>query len=64
MEGFKEYEGRRVYVKLKNGREYSGEVYAVENKGSVSLIKLKDKYGKNVGFYDTEISVIEEEGRR
>lgn len=64
MEGFKEYDGRRVFIKLKNGREYSGQIYSVELKGSVSLIKLKDKYGKNVGFYDSEISVIEEEGRR
>lgn len=63
-EGFREYEGKRVFIKLRNGREYSGEIYAVESKGAVSLIKLKDKFGKNVGFYDTEISVIEVEVRR
>lgn len=63
-EGWKEYEGKKVFIKLINGREYSGEVYAVEVKSGISLIKIKDRYGGKVAFYDTEISVIEEEGQR
>jgi len=61
IEGFKSYEGKRVFLKLKNNREYSGKILKVEDKGSCSIIILLDKFGKKVGFYDTEISVIEEE---
>lgn len=64
MEGWKEYEGKRVFIKLRNGREYTGKIYSVELQGSVSIIKLKDKFGKAIGFYDSEISVIEEESAR
>ena len=64
MDGFKDYEGKKVFIKLKNGRSYSGEVLEVEDKGSCALIVIKDKFGKRVTFYDTEISVIEEESKK
>ncbi len=61
MDGFKIYEGKNVYIILKNNRAYSGKVLEVENKGSCSLIIILDKFGKRVAFYDTEILVMEEE---
>lgn len=61
MDGWKKYEGKRVFIKLKNGREYSGNVIEVEEKGDISLIVIIDKFCRRVAFYDSEISVIEEE---
>ena len=61
MDELKRYEGKKVFIILKNGRSYSGEVLEVEIKGTVTLIIIRDKFGKRVGFYSTEISVIEEE---
>lgn len=64
MDGWKDYEGKKVFVKLKNNREYSGIIENVLDKGSCLIIKLKDKFGQLIGFYDTEISVIEEQGKK
>ena len=61
MDGFKDYEGKRVFIKLKNGRSYSGKILKIEDRGECSIITLLDKFGMRVGFYDSEISVIEEE---
>ena len=61
MDELERYEGKKVFIILKNGRSYSGEVLEVEIKGTVTLIIIRDKFGKRVGFYSTEISVIEEE---
>ena len=61
MEGLKRYEGKQVFIKLKNGRSYSGKVLEVETKGTVTLVTIKDKFDRRVGFYSTEIAVIEEE---
>lgn len=58
MERLKEYEGKNVYVKLKDGRKYSGKVLKVEN----SIISLMDKFGFHVSFSASEISFIEERG--
>lgn len=62
MDGLKEYEGKNVYVKLKDGRKYSGKVLRVENKGTYSVIFIMDKFGFNVSFPDSSISLIEEQG--
>jgi|TARA_R100000049_G_C1951604_1_gene99846 hypothetical protein len=64
MDGFKDYEGKNVFIKLKNNRSYSGKVLEVEDRGDKSLIIIIDKFGKRVAFYDTEISVIEEEAKK
>lgn len=62
MDGMKEYEGKNVYVKLKDGRKYSGTVLKVENKGSYLVISLRDKFGFHVSFPDSSIEFIEERG--
>jgi len=64
MDRLKEYEGKNVYVKLKDGRKYSGKVLNVENKGTYLVITLKDKYGFHVSFPDSSISFIEEQGAK
>lgn len=64
MDALKSYEGKQVFIKLKNGRSYSGKVLEIEIKPNCTLIILLDKYDKKVGFYSTEISVIEEEAER
>ena len=64
MDGWKDYEGKKVFVKLRNNREYSGIILSVVDKGDFSIIKLKDKFGNLVGFYDSEISVMEEQGKK
>ena len=62
MDRLKEYEGKNVYVKLKDGRKYSGKVLRVENKGIYSIIYLMDKFGFNVSFPDSSIQLMEEQG--
>jgi len=64
MEGWKDYEGKRVFIKLKNGREYSGKVLEIKDKESCSIIVILDKFDRKVSFYDSEISVMEEERKR
>lgn len=64
MEGFKKYEGKTVFIQLKNGRSYSGKVLEIETKGEISILTICDKFGKNVSFYVGEISVIEEEEQK
>lgn len=64
MEGWEEYKNKEVFVKLKNGRAYEGKIYEILHKNNVTLIKIIDKLGYKVAFYDSEISVIQEEGQR
>ncbi len=59
MEGWKNYEGKRIFVKLKNGREYSGTVIEV----NTEWMAIKDKFGKNVTIRRDDISVLEEENK-
>lgn len=62
MEGLKRYEGKRVYVQLKNRRNYSGIVLEIEDQNGDSLITIKDKFGKFVSFHNSDIETIEEQG--
>jgi|WetSurMetagenome_2_1015567.scaffolds.fasta_scaffold385484_4 hypothetical protein len=57
MDEWKEYEGKRVFIQLKNQRQYSGIVIIANN----SFVKIKDKYGMKVSFSTPDISVIEEQ---
>ena len=64
MAGWKYWEGKRVFIILKNGRKYQGEVLEVEVNPSSPLvwIIITDKFGKRVQFVNSEIDVIQEEG--
>jgi len=61
MDGWITYEGKKVFIKLKNGRSYSGKVLSVEERGTCSIITILDKFKRKVAFYASEISVMEEE---
>ena len=62
MDGWKEYEGKRVFIKLKDGivkkgREYSGRVLIAND----SFVKIIDKFGMKVSFSISDISIIQEQ---
>lgn len=60
-EGWKIYERKKVFIKLKNNREYSGKVLIVDTSFLPLIwITILDKFGKKVTLLQTEISVIEE----
>ena len=63
MEGWKYWEGKKVFIILKNKRTYSGVVLEVEVDPSSPLvwIHIKDKFEKRVSFVNSEIDVIQEE---
>jgi hypothetical protein len=62
MEGMKYYEGKRVFLKLLNGRVYSGEVIDVDESAlPLVYITILDKFSKRVMFCKSEISTIQEE---
>jgi len=62
MEGWKYWEGRKVYIILKNNRRYSGTVIKIESSGILSWITILDKFQKRIGFSVEEIELIQEEG--
>lgn len=61
MEGWKYYTGKKVYIILKNNRQYSGEVIEVDVGAALSWIVIKDKFGARISFSTEEIKLIEEE---
>lgn len=65
-EGWKYYEGKKVYIVLKNKRVYSGTVLSIESSPSTNnfWIVLVDKYGYRISFVNSEIQLIQEEGKR
>ena len=62
MERWIYYEGKKVYLILKNGRKYSGQVIEVDssNPPIIWMVNL-DKFGQRVTFCVDEIQTIEEE---
>jgi hypothetical protein len=64
MDGWRSWHGKEVFIILKNKRQYSGEVIEVEKDESSSFwfLTIKDKFGKNIGFVNSEIELIQEEG--
>ena len=63
----KEYEGKKVYVKLNSDRVYSGMIIEVNYLGKdefgidVWLFLMKDKFGSLVSFSNKELKLLEEE---
>lgn len=62
-EGWKFWEGKKVFLILKNKRQYSGTVLEVEHSPTspIFFITLLDKFGNRVSFVQSEIELIEEE---
>jgi hypothetical protein len=65
--GFKDYEGKNIYVMLNSKRIYTGVVKEVvfvgqdTNDIDIYIFTLIDKFGKLVSFSNKEISVIDEQ---
>ncbi len=65
MEGWKNWEGKQVFIKLKSNREYSGKVLEVDiTRPTGIFITICDKFGKRVTFNNSEIALIQEETKR
>lgn len=60
-EGWKAWEGKKVFIILKNNRQYSGVIIEVERNGVLYWITILDKFNKRVGFSVEEIKTIQEE---
>lgn len=60
---FKYFEGKRVYVVLKNHRVYSGKVINVDTNSfrHYAYLVLEDKFGHRVIFTSDEIEILQEE---
>jgi len=64
-EGWKYWEGKEVYIVLKNKRTYSGKVIEVEDSNNNLIwITIIDKFGNRVSFVNSEIEMIQEEGNK
>mgnify|MGYP001126324280 CR=1 FL=1 len=61
MDGWKYWEGKKVFIILKNYRHYSGIVDSVDITKINVWINLIDKFGKKVIFNAVEIDVMQEE---
>ena len=63
----KDYEGKKVYVKLNSNRVYSGVIVEVNFLGKddmgvdIWLFLMKDKFGYMVSFSNKELKLLEEE---
>ena len=60
-EGWKEWEGKQVFLKTRSNRQYSGKVISVEIDLPLIWITLLDKFANNITFAHSEIVMIEEE---
>jgi small nuclear ribonucleoprotein (snRNP)-like protein len=62
MDGWKKWIGKKVFIRTKNGRFYSGVVTEVlDNGDALIFITILDKFSKYVCFASSEIIEIKEE---
>ena len=64
MDGWKYWYGKKVYIILKNKRQYQGVVLEVESdskSSGVYFITIKDKFDNRTSFVNSEIELIQEE---
>lgn len=62
MMDWKEWNGKRIFVKLKDGAVYSGNVTDVDDSNKpIIFISLIDKFGQKVSIVSSEIIKIKEE---
>lgn len=63
MDGWSYYIRKKVFIVLRNKRQYSGVIDSVEDVGNgIIFISLKDKFGKRVTFVSGEVELCQEEG--
>lgn len=59
---WRELEGKRVYLRLKNGRIYSGIVKEIDERSPpLVFISIIDKFSNLVVFVNSEVLEIREE---
>ena len=62
MEGWKIWEGKHVYIILRNNRRYTGKIVDVDiSEDTLIWITLIDKFGERVTIVHSEIIEIKEE---
>ena len=62
MDGWKYWDGRKVFLRLKNGRVYSGRIESVDDSDlKIIFISMIDKFNKKITFVVSEILEIKEE---
>jgi len=63
MEGWTYWEGKQVFIILKNSRRYQGTVLEIDTSAlPIVWMILNDKFNKRITFSVEEIDVIQEEG--
>jgi len=64
MEGWNYWMDKKVFIILKNNRNYSGTIINVDDKSHPLIwITILDKFNKRITFVHSEIEVIQEEAR-
>ena len=59
---WKEWIGKRIFVKLRSGGVYSGKVLDVDTDSKpIIFFEIRDKFGNKVTFIQSEIIKIVEE---
>jgi len=62
---WRDWLGKRVFVQLKSGGVYSGEVVDVDVEGKpIIFLTIIDKFNEKVTFVSSEIIKIKEEGEK
>jgi len=64
MDGWKYWMEKKVFIILKNNRQYSGKVIEVsDEKNGLVWISLIDKFNNRITFVNSEIDLIQEENK-
>lgn len=62
MEWKREWNGKKIFVKLKNNAVYSGQIIDIDDSDPlIVFFTIIDKYGQKVTFIHSEIIKIKEE---
>ena len=61
---WKDWNGKKIFVRLKNGSIFNGKVIEIDDHSAKPLvwIVIRDKFDKRVVFVTSEIIEIKEEG--
>ena len=59
---WKDWIGKRIFVQLKSGSVYSGEVLSIDEESKpLIFFEIIDKFGEKITFVHSEILKIKEE---